>query len=321
MVALRSPSSRSVRLGCSPYEPALHRRARRRTPGPRCRGRCRRRRWRPPAGRTPSRPARPRRGRGRCPPSASRNPDTAWSTSREQALLRAALVGVGVEAAEAHRVDPGRRARLDAARDQSSWARELRPGFARRSRAPVGVVERPCRTCPTVRCRSAIDARPRRPAAAARPRHGCRAPANAVASGPLGSGEPAQRQRGARRGRRPPAAAAAPAPATRRAAGRAPVASEPAADQPVRRRVAGRGGLPDVHRAEVAAVGLRVADAADDRQRAVVPQLLEARQARVEAEAVAEVEHLALAVGEVRPRAAGRPRRRGMTVLSPSLPP
>ena len=115
---------------------------------------------------------------------------------------------------------------------------------------------------------------------------------------PARQGEPAQRQRGARRGR---------ARQHRRQHrlqrhGEKRVAAvgvQPATDPAGARGVVGRGGLPDVHRPEVAVVGLRVADAADDRQRAVVPLLLEARETRVEAEAFADVEHLALAVGEV----------------------
>ena len=67
-------------------------------------------------------------------------------------------------------------------------------------------------------------------------------------------------------------------------AGRVQPAAQPAGGAgPVR-----RAGLPDVHRPEVAAVRLRVADAPDDRQPLAVPQRLAALHRRVQAEPVAQ---------------------------------
>ena len=106
------------------------------------------------------------------------------------------------------------------------------------------------------------------------------------------------------------------------ASGSVVVASSQRPSQPVVLEVTGRRGLPDGHRPEVAAVGLRVADSADDGELAVVPQRLEPGHARVQAQPLAEVEHLVGPVGQLRAGRPGRPGRPpGPTVFSPSLPP
>jgi hypothetical protein len=245
----------------------------------------------------------------------------------EQALLGALLVGVGVEAAEAHVVDPGRHARLDHAGDHvelvgqlaatpdalatrgpvaggEAWhRRQLDPALAaaalqhragllaladagqhrlepRRVRQQVlaGLGD------PRGQRRAAgvgrLDAAERLPLAAGGDRQ--RPQRHRGAGGPL----PRQQQRqGGADGHR----------AQRVGAGGVEPAAEPAGV----RRALRRAGLPDVRRAEVAAVGLGVADALDDRQAVVAPELGEALEAGVEAEVVVEPQHVAGLVGEL----------------------
>ena len=152
----------------------------------------------------------------------------------------------------------------------------------------------------TARCRSAIE-RAARACSGPSPGSARRAPRTPSPSAPVGSVEPAERQR--RRGGRSrrPAAAAAPGRPTPRAAGRR--RSRPASGRASRSAPASSGEAvcQIVHRPEVAVVGLRVADAADDRQLPAVPQALEPRQARVQAEPLAEVEHLVRVVRQVGP--------------------
>ena len=67
---------------------------------------------------------------------------------------------------------------------------------------------------------------------------------------------------------------------------------------------AGRGRVPDVHGAEMRAVRVRVADALDDRQRAAVVELLQARHAGVERQTIVKAQrglgvHRQIAAGVV----------------------
>src|SRR5690606_39806824 len=59
------------------------------------------------------------------------------------------------------------------------------------------------------------------------------------------------------------------------------------------------GGMPDGHALKVAAVGLRIAAAVDDREHSLVVQLLEGGHARVQGILVAQVEQ-ALREGDAR---------------------
>ena len=147
VLALRSPLSRSVRLGCSPTSrpPATSGRAR--TRSRRCRGRCRRRRWPSPAGRTPSRPPRSPCGPGRLPFIRLTKADTAVSSSpssRSWAAFSSAWKSKPPSDTENTRVDtPG----LDAL---------ARPG---RAGTPARCGSRRCRSPPA--CRRRVGAGPR----------------------------------------------------------------------------------------------------------------------------------------------------------------
>ena len=280
-VALRSPSSRSVRLGCVAVETALHALAQQRRPARGAVvGAVGGVGLHPPAelgvdGTTTSRPARrachPRRGTV-----------TAWS-SRPSRRSWCSLVGVGVEAAQRHREHPGRHPGLDAGGGEVELLGQL------------GAV------CAGVRCASARGPRrlstvPRsltdvaRPVGAQRPRRRSR-PARPSAA----SAVPRRTSRssaGHRAGR--VAAAAAFAGQQRRQHGlegqrapRSPPGVEPAAEPAGAAGATGRR-VPDVHRAEVAAVRPRVAHAVHDRQPLLVPEPLEARHRRVEPERVVQ---------------------------------
>ena len=82
------------------------------------------------------------------------------------------------------------------------------------------------------------------------------------------------------------------------------------------------GRVPDVHRLEVRAIRVGIADALHDRQLPVFQQRRHALQARMQADAVVDLEHAALRRA---PGSAGGGdtlrRRYGTTVFRPSLPP
>ena len=78
---------------------------------------------------------------------------------------------------------------------------------------------------------------------------------------------------------------------------------------------------PDAHRREVAEVGGLVADAADDRDVALVEQGLELRERRVQADAGRDRQRLAGRDREPGPELVVARSPVGTTVLSPSLPP
>ena len=84
--------------------------------------------------------------------------------------------------------------------------------------------------------------------------------------------------------------------------GSLPVASSQRPTQPVTHLAVGHRGLPDVHRPEVAAVRVRVADAPDDGQVPRRPTAPSAREVRVQAEPVAQGEHLRPAGSRGAPR-------------------
>src|SRR5271155_4579955 len=73
---------------------------------------------------------------------------------------------------------------------------------------------------------------------------------------------------------------------------------EPATNPTGRDGFGRRRGLPDVHRPEVAVVGLRIARAADNRQLPVIPLLSQTFERRIHPELVIQGEHIAWGVSQ-----------------------
>ncbi len=95
---------------------------------------------------------------------------------------------------------------------------------------------------------------------------------------------------------------------------------QPAAEPSSRYGRLRRRRLPDRHRPEVTAIGLRIADAPHDREPLAVPQPLQALHPRVQPEPVAEVEHLVALVRQVRPSLLVRRVRRRDDCVEPVVP-